>query len=182
MTSEINKIHWPCNPIFYFLIIIIIIIILIYNPPQKYKFCHNLLTLMSFQTCISSFLCWTQKMIFWRMLNQTYWLHSIFPLLWKSWMMHLYSAFIVYCHTPTALWIQVIGFRILQNIFLYRFGMTWGWVNDRIFIFEVNYSFNVRNICLSCIKETAKSIYCISFWFELFMSLSSTKVTLTVYF
>ncbi len=39
---------------------------------------------------------------------------------------------------------------ILQNIFLcvqnnhsYRFGNTWGWVDDTIVIFGVNYPFNV---------------------------------------
>jgi len=34
----------------------------------KLNCCHHLLTLMLFQTCWVSFFCWTQKMIFQKML------------------------------------------------------------------------------------------------------------------
>ncbi len=61
MSSEIDQIHWPWNSIFHCLIIIIIIVVIVYNPPQNYKWCPNLLTIMLFQTCISSFLMLNTK-------------------------------------------------------------------------------------------------------------------------
>ncbi len=93
-----------------------------------------------------SFLCWTQKKIFWRMLVIKQLSSIVFlSLLWKS------------MGTKNCLVLQNIFFCVQHKRNLYRFVMTWGWVNyDTIFIlgrtvplsYEVIFecSLNIQNV------------------------------------
>ncbi len=97
----------------------------------KRKFCHHLLTLKEFQTCMNLF-CQTQRKIFWRKFGNSFGA-PLTSIVKKKY----------YGSQPcprTALFPTF--FRISSFVFgranSYRFGTTWEWVNDRIFIYGWN--------------------------------------------
>ncbi len=107
------------------------------SSPEKWNFCH-LLTLRLFQICFSLFF-WTQKMTFWRML-----VNKLVPIDFHS-IPPPHTVEANGCH-------QLFGYkRSSEYLHLcsteerhsYRFGRTWGGVNDDNFHFWVNCSFNI---------------------------------------
>ncbi len=104
---------------------------------QKSKFCHHLHPSSSSKPVWMSLFCWTQKKILKNVGNRAvlrnHWLPQYcFPTL------EVNGSPKQPVYKLTSKYLPLFS----EQIHSYRFGTTWGWVND----FWVNYSFN--NLCL----------------------------------